>query len=197
MTLRQTLLKFIYPIWMFGNKLIGRKSKFFENRAKLPPQKSFYDLHLQLNDGTELNLDSFRGKKVLLVNTASDCGYTNQYHDLQKLFDEEKQKLVIIGFPANDFKNQEQGNDSEIAAFCKKNFSVSFPLAAKSRVKKGPNQNPVFSWLTDKAKNGWTNKQPSWNFSKWLVNEEGILTHYFDPSVSPLSEEVRQAVKKN
>jgi len=195
MTLRQIFLKSIYPLWMFYNKLAGRRSKILKNKTKLPPPQSFYNLSVQLNNGTELSFDSFKGKKVLLVNTASDCGYTNQYNDLQKLFEAQNQHLVVIGFPANDFKEQEKGSDKDIAEFCKINFGVNFPLAAKSSVIKGQQQNSVFSWLTDKTKNGWTNKQPSWNFSKWLVNEEGMLTYYFDPSISPLSEEVKQAMK--
>lgn len=196
MTLRQIFLKSIYPLWMFYNKLAGRRSKILKNKTKLSPPQSFYNLSVHLNDGTELNFDSLKGKKVLLVNTASDCGYTNQYNDLQKLFETQNQQLVVIGFPANDFKEQEKGSDEEIAEFCKINFGVNFPLAAKSSVIRGQHQNPVFNWLTDKTKNGWTNKQPSWNFSKWLVNEEGILTYYFDPSISPLSQEVKQAIQR-
>jgi glutathione peroxidase len=194
MTLRQIFLKSIYPLWMFYNKLAGRRSKILKNKNPLPPPQSFYNLSIFLNDGTKLSFDSLKGKKILLVNTASDCGYTNQYHDLQQLFEERKDHLIVVGFPANDFKEQEKGNDKEIAEFCKKNFGVNFPLAAKSTVTRGDHQNPVFSWLTDKTKNGWTNKQPSWNFCKWLVSEQGILTHYFDPSISPLTEEVKNAV---
>jgi len=132
---------------------------------------------------------------VLLVNTASDCGYTNQYDDLQKLYKQFEQKLVIIGFPANDFKEQEKGDDEAIAEFCKLNFGVTFPLAKKSSVVRSAQQNEVFRWLTDKMKNGFTSKQPSWNFSKYLVDEDGVLTHYFDPSVSPLSKEVIAAIE--
>jgi len=194
MTLRQTVLKIIYPLWIYYNKLTGIRSKVLKNKTKIDPPQSFYTLAAQLNDGKELSFDSLKGKKVLLVNTASDCGYTNQYHDLQKLFEEKKDQLTIIGFPANDFKQQEKGSDSEIAEFCQTNFGVGFPLAKKSSVTRGPQQNPVFKWLTDKTKNGWTNKQPSWNFSKWLVDEQGMLTHYFDPAISPLGEEVASAV---
>jgi glutathione peroxidase len=196
MTLRQSLLKWIYPLWMFLNKLTGRRSRVLQNQAKLPPGQSFYDLAAELNNGTTLHFQSLKGKKVLIVNTASNCGYTNQYADLQKLSDEEKERVAIIGFPANDFKEQEKGSDEEIAAFCQVNFAVNFPLAKKSNVLRGAQQNPVFSWLTDKTKNGWTNKQPTWNFSKWLVNEEGMLTHYFDPSISPLSDQVKQAITR-
>ena len=165
-----------------------------QNRNSVRPLRSFYSLSAPLNNNTELNFDSLKGKKVLLVNTASDCGYTNQYDDLQKLFETTKDKLIVIGFPANDFKEQEKGNDEEIAQFCKINFGVTFPLAKKSSVK-GENQNEIFKWLSDKNKNGWNNKQPSWNFSKYLVNEQGLLTHYFDPAISPLSEEVKKAIQ--
>jgi glutathione peroxidase len=107
-----------------------------------------------------------------------------------------KDKLVVIGFPANDFKEQEKGTDAAIAEFCKKNFGVTFPLMQKSVVIKSPLQNPVFQWLTDSARNGWNNKNPTWNFSKYLVNENGVLTNYFDPSVSPLNSEVLNAIDK-
>jgi glutathione peroxidase len=133
---------------------------------------------------------------VLLVNTASNCGFTNQYDDLQKLHEQFPNELVILGFPANDFKEQEKGNDEEIAQFCKINFGVTFQLMKKSSVVKAPDQNEVFRWLTDSTKNGWNSKQPSWNFSKYLINEEGVLINYFDPSVSPLSEEVISEIKK-
>lgn len=138
----------------------------------------------------------FKGKKILFVNTASDCGYTDQYDALQKLYEDNKDKLMIIGFPANDFKEQEKGTDEEIAQFCKINYGVTFPLVKKTSVIPGHDQHPVFQWLSDKTKNGWTNKKPSWNFSKYLVNEDGILTNYFDPSISPTSREVVAAIKK-
>lgn len=129
------------------------------------------------------------------MNTASNCGYTNQYEDLQKLYQQFNDQLQIIAFPANDFKEQEKGNDTDIAQFCQVNFGVTFPLAKKSVVIPSGDQNNIFQWLTDKSKNGWNEKSPSWNFSKYLVNEQGTLTHYFDPSVSPLSEDVIKAVK--
>ncbi|MCY7309700.1 MAG: glutathione peroxidase, partial [Chitinophagaceae bacterium] len=131
----------------------------------------------------------------MLVITASDCGYTNQYEELQKLSDKYKDKLVIIVFPANDFKEQEKGTDTDIAAFCKKNYGITFSLAQKSVVIKSANQNPVFQWLTDSAKNGWNTKPPGWNFSKYLVNEQGVLTNYFGSSISPMSDDVMKAIK--
>ena len=115
---------------------------------------------------------------------------------MQKLADDQKDKLLVIGFPANDFKEQEKGTDEEIAQFCKMNFGVSFPLAKKSVVIRSAQQNPVYQWLTDSTRNGWNKKPPTWNFTKYLVNEEGKLTHYFGPSVSPLSKDVLDAVSQ-
>lgn len=196
MTGRQKILKAFYPILIAVTKLLGRKSTVLINNKNSQPPQSVYDLTVQLSNGSILPLQSYKGKKILLVNTASDCGYTNQYDDLQKLYQQFNNQLTIIGFPANDFKEQEKGNDEEIAQFCKINFGVTFPLAKKSVVVKSGDQNNIFKWLTDKKQNGWNDKMPSWNFSKYLINERGVLTHYFDPSVSPLSEEVVNAVRR-
>src|SRR5688572_31224515 len=122
MTLRQSILKLLYPFWMFYNKLTGRKAKRFGNKNNVHPPQSFYNLSVTLNNGSELKLDTLRSKKIMLVNTASDCGFTSQYDDLQKLHEKYKDKLMLIGFPANDFKQQEKGTDEEIAEFCKLNF---------------------------------------------------------------------------
>jgi glutathione peroxidase len=163
---------------------------------KIQPPVSFYSLKDTLNNGNTFDFSSLRGKKLLLVNTASDCGYTNQYDALQKLFVEHADKLIVIGFPANDFKQQEKGTDKEIAEFCRLNYRVTFPLMKKSIVKKRDGQNPVFQWLTDSTKNGWNNKPPSWNFCKYLVNENGVLTNYFGSAISPTSKEVIDAIEK-
>lgn len=195
MTYRQKLLKTFYPALMWITKITGSKVDKAEN-TKATPTVPFYSLSGTRNDGKPLDFTQLKGKKVLLVNTASDCGYTNQYADLQALYEQYKGKLEIIGFPANDFKEQEKGSDEDIAQFCKVNFGVSFPLMKKSVVIKSSDQNPVFKWLSDSAQNGWNQKEPSWNFSKYLVNEQGVLTHYFDPSVSPLSEEVKKSIEK-
>jgi len=165
------------------------------NDKPAAPSQSLYDLSVLLNTGNTLRFDSLRGKKILIVNTASNCGYTNQYEDLERLYEKYKDHLAVIGFPANDFKEQEKGTDEEIAEFCKLNFGVQFPLAKKSTVIKGGQQNEVFKWLTDKSRNGWNEQQPSWNFSKYLINENGALVKYFDPAVSPLSDEVINAIK--
>ena len=164
------------------------------NKNNVPPPVPFYNLSIQLNNGKQFSFDQLRGKKVLIVNTASDCGYTNQYAGLQKLQEHSREDLTIIGFPANDFKEQEKGSDEEIAKFCQVNFGVSFPLAKKSSVVKGANQNEVFAWLSSREKNGWNEQAPTWNFSKYLVDEEGKLAAYFDPAVEPLSQELINAV---
>lgn len=193
MTYRQKVLKAVYPAFMWFTKLTGKNAEELSG-IKEPPVP-FYTQQAILINGDTIDFSSFKGKKVLLVNTASDCGYTNQYDDLQKLSEMYKDKLVILGFPANDFKEQEKGTDKEIAEFCKVNFGVTFPLMQKSIVVKSPQQNSVFQWLTESTKNGWNDKAPTWNFSKYLVNEKGMLTNYFDPSVSPLSDAVTKAIE--
>jgi len=194
MTVRQKVLKAVYPALTGIKRLLGRSAIILSNDKNIPPAQSFYDLTVTLNTGVALKFSELKGKKVLLVNTASDCGYTAQYGELQELYEQEKGKLFIIGFPSNDFKQQEKGNDEEIAEFCKKNFGITFPLAIKNGVRKGNSQQQVFQWLTDKTRNGWNEKQPSWNFSKYLINEQGVLINYFDPSISPLGDKVKKAI---
>ncbi len=193
MTYRQKVLKAVYPVFMWFSKLTGKDTKGLSNNRQ--PPISFYSLKGVKNNGDTLDFGSLKGKKVMLVNTASDCGYTNQYNDLQKLSEHYKDKLVVIGFPANDFKEQEKGSNEEIAKFCKLNFGVTFPLMGKSSVIKSTQQNTVYQWLTDSAKNGWNNKPPSWNFTKYLINEKGVLTNYFASSISPMSNEVMKAIE--
>ena len=195
MTLRQKVLKAVYPALMWYTKLRGKNVTELVNEQKQPPV-SFYSLKGTLNNGDTFDFATVKGKKVMLVNTASDCGYTDQYDALQKLAEEYKDKLVVVGFPANDFKQQEKGTDEEIAQFCKLNFGVSFPLMKKSVVIKTTQQNEVFKWLSDSTMNGWNNKPPSWNFAKYIVNEEGLLTNYFGSSISPMSSDVLNAITK-
>ena len=195
MTTRQKILKAIYPVFAWLVRT-GDQNKAVLTNETLKPIVSFYSLKSQLNNGAELDFNSLKGKKILLVNTASDCGYTPQYTELQKLYDQYRDQVVVLGFPANDFKDQEKGSDEEIASFCKKNFGISFPLMKKSIVIKTEGQNNVFKWLSDSTQNGWNNKPPSWNFSKYLINETGMLVNYFGPSVSPVSAGVINAIKK-
>ena len=196
MTVRQKILKALYPLFIWYTKLRGKNINMLTNQQQAAPAASIYDLQVQLNNGQSLSLNNYKGKKLLLVNTASNCGYTSQYNDLQELYQRFNDQLEIIAFPANDFAEQERGDDQQIAQFCQVNFGVTFPLAKKSGVLHSTQQNQVFQWLTDKKLNGWNDKAPSWNFSKYLVNEEGVLTHYFDPSISPLSGEVIEAIER-
>ncbi|MBY0481090.1 MAG: glutathione peroxidase [Chitinophagaceae bacterium] len=190
MSYRQSVLKAIYPLIMLPEKLFGSKNMIQQNTGNAIPKKNFYEMKIALNNGDSLDLNQFKGKKILLVNTASDCGYTAQYAELEKLYQTHKNKLVIIGFPANDFKEQEKKDDAAIAEFCKINYGVTFYLAKKSQVIKGAGQNPVFNWLSDREKNGWCNQEPKWNFCKYLVDGNGVLTGFFAQSVSPLDPRV-------
>ncbi len=196
MTLKQSILKTFYPVIMTVTNFFSGAKSVLKNTAAIKPSISFYSLNATKNDGTEISFSQFKGKKILLVNTASDCGFTGQYEELEKLYNLFKDKLVIIGFPANDFKDQEKGSNEEIAKFCKVNYGVTFLLMKKSSVITGPQQNEVFAWLTDKNKNGWNTRQPEWNFSKYLINEQGVLVNYFATSISPLNEEVKKAIEE-
>lgn len=195
MTVRQKVSKAVYPllIWWANMKGLGTKKLYGEN---VMPVISFYSLKDTLINGSVYDFEQLKGKKVMLVNTASDCGYTSQYDALQKLSEEYRDKLVVIGFPANDFKEEEKGTDEEIAVFCKLNFGVTFPLMKKSSVKKGPGQNKVYQWLTDPARNGWSSQVPSWNFCKYIVDEQGRLTHYFASTIEPFDKEIIKALNQ-
>ena len=194
MTLRQRILKGIYPLLQGLSRLAAGKKAVLFNRKAVPPNTSFYDLKTALITGNEFSFEELKGKKVLLVNTASDCGYTAQYSELQALWEKNRGRLVVVGFPANDFREQEGSSNEAIARFCSQNYRITFPLARKSEVVKSEGQNEVFRWLTHKEQNGWNDQPPSWNFTKFLVNEKGVLTHYFHPAVSPLGKEIGEAL---
>ena len=151
---------------------------------------NIYDYSVELINGEQLNFKEFQGKKILIVNVASKCGYTPQYDGLQKLYDKFKNEIEIIAFPANDFLRQEPGNNEDIQTFCKMNYGVTFPLVQKSVVKINKNQHPLFSWLTHKELNGWNDSAPGWNFYKYLINEEGKLINVFPSKVKPLDDKI-------
>ena len=194
MTLKQKLLKKLYPLFSTVTRLMGKNIRNIKSNIMAP--SSFYDLQATLNNGAQFSFSELRGKKVLLVNTASECGYTRQYDDLQKLHEKYKDTMVVIGFPANDFGEQEKGSDQDIESFCRINYGVNFRLAKKSTVIKIPGQNPVYNWLTDESKNGWNDMAPTWNFCKYLVDESGNLIHFFEASIEPLGKEITAAVEQ-
>jgi glutathione peroxidase len=149
---------------------------------------SVYDFKLKSIDGKNFSLKKFKGKKVLIVNTASKCGFTKQYTDLQKLSEEYKDKLVVVGFPANNFGGQEPGTNEDIKTFCHDNFSVTFPMSGKVSVK-GLDIDPLFQYLTT-AENPDFTGEIKWNFEKFLIDENGNLIHRFRSAVTPLSPEI-------
>jgi glutathione peroxidase len=193
-TFKQKLLRKMYPfIRKMGKK--GKNGTVLINKKKTTPVFSFYKLNVALNNGRKLDFSEFKGKKVLLVNTASDCGYTGQYAELQSLHERFGDKLQIIAFPSNDFAGQEKRNDTDIAQFCQLNYGVTFPVALKGVVVRKPEQQQVFIWLSDENLNGWNEHAPDWNFSKYIIDEKGVLTHYFGPSISPLEDDFLKALE--
>ncbi len=159
-------------------------------------KKSIYDFKLKSLDGKkEIKLSDYKGKKMLLVNVASKCGYTKQYADLQKLSEQYGDKVAVLGFPCNDFGGQESGTTEEIATFCKSTYGVSFQMFEKISVKKGDTQHPLYKWLSSKDLNGWNNDEPKWNFGKYLVNEKGELLKFFPSNITPMGDEMLAAIK--
>ncbi|NDC42681.1 MAG: glutathione peroxidase [Chitinophagia bacterium] len=168
-------------------------SFLFMPKSDVP--QSIYDFKMEALDGGTINFAKYKGKKILIVNTASRCGYTPQYEGLEKLSKKYKDKLVIIGFPANNFGAQEPGTNSDIKEFCTKNYGVSFPMAAKISVK-GDNIAPLYLWLTKKKYNNKMDSEVKWNFQKYLINEKGELVDVFMSSVTPDDKELAAAIEK-
>ena len=156
--------------------------------------QSIHSFKVQGIDGKQIDFAAFKGKKILVVNTASKCGYTPQYEALEKVYEQYKDKLVIVGFPCNQFGGQEPGTNEEIVSFCKKNYGVTFPLTDKVDVK-GEKTAPIYQWLTQKAKNGVVDATISWNFNKFLLDENGKMIAYFPSNVKPDSEDILSRVK--
>lgn len=151
--------------------------------------QSFYDFKVKTLEGKDFDLATLKGKKVMVVNTASKCGYTPQYEDLQNLYEQYGKNLVIIGFPANNFANQEPGSAAEIRQFCTDNYKVTFPLMEKISVK-GNDMHPLYKWLTSKSLNGVMDSEVKWNFQKYLIDENGKLVDVIYSKEKPGSEKV-------
>jgi len=165
------------------------------NPSKSSMKSSIYDFTIKSLDGKEINLSAYKGKKILFVNVASECGYTPQYADLQKLHETHGDKVVLLGFPANNFGGQEPGSNEEIATFCKRNFGVSFQMFEKISVA-GADAHPLYKWLSDKNQNGWNDQAPKWNFCKYLVDENGNLVKYYGSGVKPFDAELIAEISK-
>lgn len=151
--------------------------------------QGFYDFKVKTLEGEEFSFSSLKGKKVMIVNTASKCGYTPQYKDLEELYEKYQGELVIIGFPANNFANQEPGSATEIRQFCSQNYGVTFPMMEKISVK-GKDMHPLYQWLTSKEKNGVMDSEVKWNFQKYLIDEKGNLVDVLYSKELPGSEKV-------
>ena len=153
-------------------------------------EQTLHQFTVETLEGDQFDFSSLKGKKIMVVNTASKCGLTPQYKDLQALYEQYvSEKFVIVGFPANNFMKQEPGSNEEISVFCERNYGVSFPMMAKIDVK-GNDIHPVYSFLTQKEKNGVIDSKVTWNFQKYLINEEGVLEKVISPRTSPVDEEV-------
>ncbi|MGB5238981.1 MAG: glutathione peroxidase [Flavobacteriaceae bacterium] len=155
---------------------------------------SLYDIEINTLEGPALRFSEFKGKHLLFVNVASQCGFTRQYKALQSLSEEYKDELVVIGIPCNQFGNQEPGDASDIRSFCDVRFGVTFPLTEKVKVK-GPGQHPLYQWLTDKNLNGKKSSSVRWNFQKYLVDKEGKLVDVFYSTTSPSSHKIIRHLK--
>ena len=168
---------------------------YFSLLSMSDPSTSIYDYKIEaLNSEQLIDLSEYQGKMMLLVNVASKCGYTPQYDDLQKLYETYQDKLVVIGFPCNQFLFQESGSEEDIALFCRKNYGVTFPMTTKIKVK-GGDKHPIYQWLTSKKLNGVDNYSVSWNFNKFLIDENGKLIDHFKSSVEPFDEKIVSHLK--
>jgi len=154
---------------------------------------SFYSLSAVDIDGKLINFDKYKGKKLLIVNVASKCGYTHQYEDLQELHKKYNDKITILAFPSNNFGFQEPGSNDQIETFCEKNYGVEFQLFEKSDVR-GKNSNDVYKWLSSIDDNGWNDKSPRWNFFKYLIDTNGALKAIYSSNTNPLDKEIMEFV---
>ena len=173
-----------YRLTMFFGRKKKVKSPSMNNAVTSIYSISVDDIH-----GRQTDLHQYKGKKLLIVNVASECGYTPQYDDLEKLYSEYKDKLVVLGFPSNDFGGQEPGTNSEIEQFCRSKYSIDFPLFSKIDVI-GDTAHPLYKWLSNEKQNGWNNQPPTWNFWKYLIDENGNLINYFSQNVHPFDEAI-------
>lgn len=164
------------------------------SKPKTTPMESIYTIKINALNSNPINLSDYKGKYLLFVNVASECGFTGQYEDLQKLYETYQDKLMIIGVPCNQFGGQEPGSASEIQEFCKVNYGVTFLITEKVDVK-GNNQHPLYQWLTQQSKNGSSSSSVKWNFQKYLVSKNGELIDYYFSITKPMSDKITKHLK--
>ncbi|MFN3588283.1 MAG: glutathione peroxidase [Spirosomataceae bacterium] len=174
--------------------LFSDKKEIASRTASTTGKGSFHSFSATSIDGKKIDFSTYKGKKVVVLNVASKCGYTPQYADWQAFHEKYGDKVVVLGFPTNDFMNQEPGSEDQIATFCQKNYGVSFQMFSKVDVIKGNNQHPLYKWLSNSDLNGWNDKAPTWNFCKYVINEEGEVTHFFASGVLPKDPTFQKAV---
>jgi glutathione peroxidase len=190
----ETIKTFFVMLFSLITGLFADKKEIAAAPASVHASASFYEFKMKALTGNEtIDLSRYKGKKVVILNVASKCGYTPQYADWQQFHEQHGEKIVVLGFPANNFGSQEPGSDSEIGSFCQKNYGVTFQMFSKVDVK-GDAQHPLFKWLSDKSLNGWNDKAPTWNFCKYVIDENGKLTHFFASGIKPTNEEFKKAV---
>jgi glutathione peroxidase len=160
------------------NKVSKPKSDVMTQLSTIP------NFQLKTLDGKTIQTQDYKGKKIIVLNVASECGYTPQYADWEKFYKENTNEVVVLGFPCNQFGGQEPGTGEEIQQFCQKNYGVTFPILEKVQVK-GEGQSPVYQWLSTPSMNGWNDQVPSWNFCKYLIDEEGKLVRFFGSNIKP------------
>ncbi len=187
-------MKWIYPLFI---KLAGKKAEAgilvnLENKKAL---QKLDNVPIKDLSGKTFPLHQLQSRKTLVVNTASNCGFTGQLGELEELYGKYKDRLNIIAIPSNDFKEQEKLEGEAIGEFCKRNYGVSFPILEKSVVIKSGDQSALYRWLSDPSQNGWNSRAPEWNFSKYLIDEKGELEAYFPPAISPLDEKLLSLIR--
>lgn len=183
MPLPKFIRRRIYPFLRFFSKT----DVMTHNNEK--PLKPVYDIELTDIHGKPHPLGQYKGKRILIVNTASECGYTPQYKQLQELHTTLGDKIAVLGFPCDDFGGQEPGSEEQIEQFCEINYGVTFPLFEKIHVV-GPEKHQLYKWLTDPSLNGWNSQEPTWNFCKYVISEEGHLLHFLSAAVDPFDERI-------
>ena len=184
----------IFAIAFFVLYSMPEENKMLNDNSAKNSSATIFDYSMKNIYGDVVTLEKYRGgKKILIVNVASHCGYTSQYKDLQELQDRYSDKLQVIAFPCNDYGFQEPGSSEQIAQFCEVNYNIKFPIMEKINIRRSPSH-PLYEWLSNSELNGWNDSKPKWNFYKYLIDENGNLINLFNSGTSPLSTQITEAI---